>query len=139
MNLIIHVTDGVQGQPAEGAPISVSALPESGQPGNVTGRADDKGRFSCSGDAISRPAVTACRITIGIESYFATFGISSTQREVSLLVRTPDADRECHVNCLITPNTQFTYYQFLELPRPPLHPGGNLCSRREEMRARTGD
>jgi len=112
MSLSIHVHDGVHSQPANGVLVTVSPDPGHQHAKSFTGRAGEDGVFVCPELVLVQPAAVTYQITIGVEGYFATFGMSSPQREFTLLLRVPDAARDCHVRSLITPSAQMTHYHF---------------------------
>jgi len=108
VNFTINVVNSVHGRPAEGVDVCIVSDADGTQVIHAQGRTGMRGEFRCADLDIASCYGKTHRIEIDIESYFATFGLTSWNKRLSLFFCAYDLEHDQQVICLIAPCSQAT-------------------------------
>lgn len=109
MQIIVSVIDAVYGRPAAGVEVSVSLEPSGQDPGRSTGPTDALGNFSFSTGGDDLSGVQQCTLRLDVGSYYASLGIVAGCKEISMVARTLNAERETRIATVISPFSYTTW------------------------------
>jgi len=101
MNLSVHVTDGVYGQPATGISIRLADIPQR-TAAKRQGSTDAEGRAIF---AFSEQAFGIVRLELDTDAYFSTLGVKPVYPNISIVCRLRQQGRNQQVSLIVTPST----------------------------------
>jgi 5-hydroxyisourate hydrolase-like protein (transthyretin family) len=109
VNLTISIVNSVHGRPAEGVDVCVVSDLDGVHVVQAQGRTGAHGEFRCTDLDIASWDGQSHRIEIDVESYFATFGITSWNRRLAVFFRAFDLEHDQQVSCQIAPFAQASF------------------------------
>lgn len=103
MDIAINVVDGVSGRPAEGVDVSVVARSAGESRHCICGLTDAEGSFTYSPGTERLVNGERYTVELGVDSYFTSLGLMAGYKQIELLVRIVNAEKDCRIVTLITP------------------------------------
>lgn len=82
-----------------------------GEPSRRTyGLTDSRGNFTFSVDEANKSNSQTCTVHLDVDTYFTSLGTIAGYKQVALLVRTINTEREYRIMTAITPFAHTTWY-----------------------------
>jgi 5-hydroxyisourate hydrolase-like protein (transthyretin family) len=109
VNITVTVIDGISGRPAEGVEVTIVGRPAGDRRVWVHGPTDEAGNFTYTPVAERLSRNEHYTVELDVDAYFASFGIVTGYKQVTILVRVASAQLDYRLETLITPYAHVTW------------------------------
>jgi len=109
VNITVTVIDGISGHPADGVKVTIVSRPAGGPPRRLGGLTDAQGNFMYSSGVERLAGSEGYTVELDVDAYFTSLGIVARYKQIALLVRILNTEKDYRIGTLITPFAHATW------------------------------